>query len=211
MIKECLVCVAVVVLFGCSQSPGTNTAVAQQNALSGNTNISPGNSNAPVEKKVESPVKPLGTFMNVKTSGEHASGYLLQLWKQDDKVYGLISSSQGLMGDPPTGSLENAQLDSKTGKLSFKAKLSLGLYMSKDSPDAPSRDVFEFEGTWTEKKVEGTLKTTNQLCPDKCPETKKISLPRSEDWSSGMKDYPNYAGWKSFADEILDRRGPNWE
>jgi len=162
------------------------------------------------EPKTDLPVTALGTFMRIQSSGEHAYGYDVALWKQGAKIYGLISAHNGLLGDPPTGLLENVRFDPKTKKFSFKAKLTLGVFFSKESENVPSRDVFEFEGTLTTARLAGTLSTTNELCPDKCPEKKKINLPRSKQWSSMLGGFKTYAGWKADADEILKRRGPEW-
>lgn len=162
------------------------------------------------DSKKELPVKVLGTFMRIKSSGEHAYGYDVELWKQGDKIYGLISAHDGLIGDPPTGLLENVRFDPKTKKFSFKAKLTLGMFFNKEYDNVPSHDVFEFEGTLTNTRLAGTLSTTNELCADKCPEKKKINLPRSKESSSMMSGFKTYAEWKTDADEILGFRGPEW-
>jgi hypothetical protein len=84
------------------------------------------------------------------------------------------------------------------------------MFFSKEYDNVPSRDVFEFEGTLTSARLAGTLSTTNELCPDKCPEKKKIDLPRSKDWSSMMSGFKTYAEWKADADETLKSLGPEW-
>lgn len=162
------------------------------------------------EPKTELPVTALGTFMRIRSDGEHAYGYDVQLWKQGDQIYGLISAHAGLIGDPPTGLLENVRFDPKTKKFSFKAKLTLGMFFSKDYDNVPSRDVFEFEGTLTTARLAGTLSMTNELCADKCPGKKKINLPRSKQWSSMMTRFKTFAQWQEDADETLKRLGPEW-
>lgn len=163
----------------------------------------------PAAKK-ELPVKVLGTFMRIKSNGEHADGYDVELWKQGTQIYGLISAHDGLIGDPPTGLLENVRFDPKTKKFSFKAKLTLGMFFSKEYDNVPSRDVFEFEGSLTNTRLAGTLSITNELCADKCPEKKKINLPRSKQWSSMISGFKTYAQWKADADETLKSLGPEW-
>jgi hypothetical protein len=203
MIKFFLFCLLGFVLLGCSAQILTNVAMSQRNDSSNNSNKLDG-------KKDKSPIKPIGTFMNVKTDGEHASGYLIRLWSQEEKVYGLVSVHQGLMGDPPAGILDNVEFDSKTNKLSFKAKLSLGLFLDKDKSYVPSKDTLEFVGSLKNKKLSGEILMTNELCSDKCPDRKKVTLPLSKEWTEGMEEYQTYGDWKGFADEILQRRGPNW-
>jgi hypothetical protein len=164
---------------------------------------------APAAKK-ELPVKVFGIFMRIKSNGEHAYGYSVELWQQGAKIYGLISAHDGLIGDPPTGLLENVKFDPKTKKFSFRAKLTLGMVFSKEYDNVPSRDVFEFQGTLTKMRLAGTLSTTNELCPDKCPEKKKINLPRSRVWDSAIRGFKTYAEWKADADETLKSLGPEW-
>lgn len=168
-------------------------------------------SNQPaVEPKIEQAVNAFGEFTNVKSDGEHEWGYSVQVWRQGDEIYGLISgqSEPRLIGDAPAGLLESTNFDPKTGGFSFRAKLTLGLFAGK-----PSQNVYEFEGILTKKRLEGSLTTTNELCPDKCPEKKKISLLRSRELSSEMEEYNTYKSyreWKEYADKILRSRGPHW-
>lgn len=170
----------------------------------------PANSAIDIPAKAESPVKPFGQFMKVKGDGEHCSGYDVGLWTQDEKMYGLISVHRGLCGDPPAGRLENVQFDPRTKKLSFKAKVSIGLDYNDDHNYVPSHDVLEFDGFLTSKRLYGTLKTTDQLCPDICKETKTIDLPRSKEFDWWTEEYKSYAEWKADMDKILARRGPRW-
>jgi|GEM_PF-4482634 len=158
----------------------------------------------------ESPVKVTGAFTNVKDDGEHAYGYTVNVWKQEEKIYGFVSSIQGLSGDPPTGILEEVEFDSKTKKLSFMAKLSLGKVYDKNYNGVWSQDVFKFEGVLMSKKLVGELTIRNELYPEKPSERKKIYLRLSKDQSSAMSDFPNYSEWKAYADEILKFRGPKW-
>jgi hypothetical protein len=159
------------------------------------------------QTKSELPVKPLGTFMRVKSDdGEHAYGYDVALWKQGSKIYGLISAHAGLIGDPPAGLLENVRFDPRTKKLSFTAKLSLGV----DGDNVPSHDIFVFEGMLTATRLAGNLLVKNEQCGKACTERKIINLPRSKEWSSSMDSFKTYAEWKKDADEILAFRGPGW-
>src|SRR5438046_1449435 len=68
----------------------------------------------------------VGEFSNMRFTDEHAYGYGVELWRQGDTLFGLFSASEGLAGDTPTGMLEDVKFDSRTRKLSFKAKLTIG-------------------------------------------------------------------------------------
>lgn len=155
------------------------------------------NSTPLVKAKTESPVKVVGDFSNVKGDGEHQWGYSVALWRQEDKILGLFSGSDDLrlIGDPPTGILENVRFDSKTGKLCFLAKL-------------PEQHIYEFEGILTSKELSGKIKITNELCSDKCPKTQKITLHLSKDMTLTMEEYQSYSEWKAVAEKILELRGP---
>lgn len=192
-------------LFSCSNEIILKPSIKPQNKPISNRSNEPS-----VESKIESPVNVVGEFTNIESDGEHEWGYSVQIWRQGDKIYGLISgqSTSRLIGDSPTGLLEKVNYDSKSGKLSFTAKLTLGLFAGEHS-----RDVYEFNGMLTKKKLVGDLLATNELCPDKCPENHKLSLPRSKELSSEMEEfntYKSYAEWKEYADKILSFRGPDW-
>jgi len=211
-----IVLIALFGLLGCSNQPAVTSIpgpVERQAAASSFTPAAePQNSsetNTP--PKDESPVKVIGDFSNQKGDGEHCYGYSVELWKQDEKMYGLISAQEfGLCGDTPAGLLEDIQFDPQTKKISFRAKLSMGLYYDANNSNVPSQDVFEFDGVLKAKKLNGMLKITNELCSDKCPETKKITLPKSKEWSSLLEEYKSRAEWEANAKRILDRRGPRW-
>jgi hypothetical protein len=196
-----LSCVLFVVLFGCADEISfTKTLKTQDKDLSEKSIQLP-------QSKDEAPVKPFGTYWKVKSDGEHANGYHIELWKQNEKFYGLISAHSGLVGDPPTGILENVQFDSKTRKFSFEAKLPSGWCNSKTM----SLDTFEFKGILTNKKITGNLLIKDNFCSDTYIESKKvINLPRLKEWSKEMIEYQSYAEWKNYADKILVFRGPGW-
>jgi len=163
-----------------------------------------------ISPRNDSAVKALGTFIKVKSDGEHANGYSITLWKQNDEIIGLVAVHRGLIGDPPAGLLENVKFDPQTKKLSFTAKLTLGQFYDNDQKDVPSQDILEFGGTLTNKKLAGTVTLTDQLCANGCAETKKIDLPRSKEFNNWTEDFQTHAAWKGYIDEILKRRGPRW-
>jgi hypothetical protein len=143
------------------------------------------------ESVAKSPVKVVGDFTNVQSNGEHQWGYSVQIWRQDDRIFGLFSgtSSPMLVGDPPTGILVEQVFDEKTGKLSFSTEL-------------PSF-TYSFDGTLKNDRLTGRLfnTTTNK--------TEHVTLKRSEESSSEMMDeFESYEDWKRYADGILKFRGP---
>jgi len=138
-----------------------------------------------------------GEFSNMRYTEEHAYGYSVQLWREGASVFGLFLASQGLAGDTPTGLLDDLKYDARSGKLSFRTKLTMGT----DARQEPTHDLFEFDGTLTAQAVSGVLKhgaaseriNLRKLRPDDA-----LPQPRT------------YDEWKRQTDEILRRRGPKW-
>jgi len=195
MLARCLACLALFGLLGCSDEP-VNLAEAQNKA----------NLNRPtpsVKPTVESPVKPIGHFTNVKSNGEHQWGFAVELWRQDDKIYGWMSGTDysRIVGDGPAAILEDVEFDAKTGKISFKAAMP-----SNFGGQRRSKAVHEFDGFLTKKNLTGNLLITNDLCGDSCTKKKKITFPKSKKESSDLEEFFNfgsYQEWKAWIDKIL--------
>jgi len=143
------------------------------------------------------PITFVGEFSNMRFTEEHAYGYSVQLWREGATVFGLFLASEGLAGDTPTGLLDDLKYDPRSGKLSFRAKLTMGI----DARQQPTHDLYQFEGNLSARAVSGVLKhgaaservTLGKLQPDAA-----LAQPRS------------YDEWKRQTDEILRRRGPKW-
>jgi hypothetical protein len=155
-------------------------------------------------------VKRIGIFTNMKFTKEHQYGYSVELWQEKDRVFGFFLASSGLAGDTPTGMLEDAVFNSKTGKLTFKARLSTGSTFDKNNNQVPTRDVYEFDGNLTGQRLSGTLKTKDALVPSTPAKKEKINLQRSRSESASMSKAKSYDEWKKEADEIMGLRGPKW-
>src|SRR5579864_7225240 len=95
-----------------------------------------------------------GEFSNMRYTEEHAYGYSVELWREGATVFGLFLASQGLAGDTPTGLLDDLKYDARSGKLSFKAKLTMGI----DERQQPTHDLFEFDGALSARAASGVLK-----------------------------------------------------
>lgn len=153
-------------------------------------------------------VKRLGAFTNMRATAEHQYGYSVQLWQEGDRVFGLFQASEGLIGDTPTGLLEDVAFDPRTGSMSFRALLSMGMTVDKNNKEVPSRDRFEFKGVLKNRKLIGNLiqaNETNELAIDS---KKKITLALSKSETAAMSRAASYDEWKSETDEILAVRNP---
>lgn len=155
-------------------------------------------------------VSVIGYFSNMRFTEEHAYGYSVELWQRGDTPLGLFFASEGLQGDTPTGILEDVKFETKTGKLSFRTKLTMGVVYSKEHNGVPSRDVFEFSGVLSKNQLLGTLKRLDGLNPQGAPIIEKVALKRSQS-NEGMEPFKSLDDWKKAADEILKFRGPKWQ
>jgi hypothetical protein len=166
----------------------------------------------PSTKYAQSPdsIIKLGAFSNRRYEAEHAYGYTVQLWREQNRMFGFLLWSRGLVGDTPTGLLEDVRYDPRTGQLSFFARLTTGLFSNRQFSMVPSRDVLRFKGLLKGRHIIGTLEVANALTPTEVPSRERIKLRLSEKESEVMIEAQSYNDWKSRADEILKFRGPKW-
>jgi len=167
-----------------------------------------GNGETKAAFKDDASIVYLGLFSNMEYTEEHAYGSDVELWRQDDRYFGLFSHSEGLAGDTPTGTLDDLKFDPISGNLSFRAKLTTGDHYCKVHDGVPSRDLFKFKGKWAGKQIRGTLKTFDALHPDDEPKVEKtvFKKTRDEDWA----DLTTYGAWKKWVKDIFEFRGPKW-
>jgi len=144
------------------------------------------------------PIRAIGEFSNAQqTSDDHAYGYALELWRDGDSVIGLFFVFEGLNGDAPMGAIENVTFDSRTGALSFTAKVSTGVVLLPGGGQEPVLELFEFSGT---------LKRSDSRQPSRTGPGERVQLKIRP--SAGMAvSAESYADWTAQVDEILKRRG----
>ena len=157
-----------------------------------------------------SAVRRLGVFTNMRYTAEHQYGYSVELWREKDRVFGLLLVSAGLAGDTPTGLLEDVSFDPKTGRLTFRARLSTGSTFDENNQQVPTRDVYEFSGALKGQRLTGTLEHTDSAGRSAASEKTRVSLRKSKSESASMIQPGSYDEWKREADEILKLRGPKW-
>ncbi len=113
-------------------SPARPFASAQKNTLN---RIDPEGEILPLREPV------VGTYSNIRYTQEHAYGYLVDLWRQGDRIVGIFSFTDGAQADFDTGTLDNVTYDPPTGALAFESYAGM----------------FQFSGTLMEKAVSGRL------------------------------------------------------
>jgi len=154
------------------------------------------------------PIRAIGEFSNMRYTEEHAYGYTIALWRDGDTAIGLFLVSEGLQGDTPTGMLENVRFDSRTGALSFTAKLTTGATILPGGRQEPSRDLFEFSGTLKATTLTGSIMRSDQRQPSRLGSRERVQLKVQP--QTVTLPASSYAEWRRQAEEILKRRGPKW-
>ena len=155
-------------------------------------------------------VKRLGVFTNMRFTREHQYGYSVELWQEKNRLFGFLLVSEGLIGDTPTGLLEDVVFEPKTGRLTFQARLSTGSTFNSNNEQIPTRDVYRFNGTLKSQKLTGVLEHTDALDRVATSTKKNVSLRRSKSESGSMIEARSYKEWEKEANEILKLRGPKW-
>lgn len=156
-------------------------------------------------------ISEVGAFSNMRYTVEHAYGYSIMLWRAGDCLLGFLESSEGLAGDTPIGALEHLEFDSKTGRLAFSAKLTMGVVSARGSRDfAPSRDLFVFEGHLKGDAVSGVMTHTLQNDLSLRPTRTNVVLKASQADAEFMHGSQTYGEWLRKWQSILQLRGPKW-
>jgi len=158
-------------------------------------------------------VETVGVYSNVRIGhGEdpHAYGYDVELYRENGALFGLFYSSQGIVGDTPRGRLQDVRYDAASGKLFFRAKLTIGQEYSKDSgPDGrPSRDLFEFDGRLSAKTLSGALLHRNGYRPQEVDEREMVTLKLDPQRTRDAREFApaRRAAWE--AEPVPN--GPEW-
>lgn len=161
-----------------------------------------------LEQKADSAVVVVGEFSNMRYTEEHAYGYSIQLWRAGEMLFGLFLASEGLAGDTPTGLVETVRFDPATRKLSFRAKLTMGVQIGGGGTSRPSRDLFEFDGRLNQNELAGTLTHSDSLQSPASAKTERVRLKRQA--QTTLETFQNYQEWKTRTAGILTLRGPKW-
>ena len=156
------------------------------------------------------PISEMGSFSNIRATEDHAYGFSLRLWRAGECLFGLLTSTMGLQADMPIGTLQDITFDAKSGRLSFSAKLTMGVTSVKGSKDwVPTRDLYVFEGRLNGSTVTGVMTHTVQNHPNVSPERSDVVLPASKSDAS-MPGAKTYGEWLSQYQLVLKLRGPKW-
>jgi hypothetical protein len=151
----------------------------------------------------------IGSYSNMRFTKEHQYGSEVHLWRDSDHFVGHFFFSEGLSGDTPIGLIENVEYESKTGAISFSARLTTGQHFCNVHRDVPSRDAFNFKGTLSASSLSGALSRADALHPGNQPVTENVILKKASD-DGTPRVYASREAWEAAYREAFKARGPKW-
>jgi hypothetical protein len=158
-----------------------------------------------------SSVTVVGAYSNIVSSGEHAQGTMVQLWRDGDLYFGFFVRAAGLAGDSPIGLLEDLRFDPGRKTLSFKARLSVGLATVDGETWLPTRDIFQFDGSLFSDQITGEIVHADALSPDRPATHESVKLYRvKKEEEAFVANASTYNEWTEWARRLLQARGPKW-
>ncbi len=179
-----------VILFSCIMAAAGQAAFAQQR---------------------DHQVKAIGCFTNVRSTGEeHVDGYSANLWSYGREIIGFVYYRVGLDGDAPIGILKDTVYEPSSGKISFQAKLTIGVVFSGQDRRVPSRDLLLFTGNLKPDRLEGNIVLESHSTPTIQIEDKREQFLMRKDSNCVLENYENYETWWSQWKPVLEFRGPKW-
>jgi hypothetical protein len=155
-------------------------------------------------------VKAVGCFSNVQSNGEHADGYSVELWISGGKIIGFVDHHRGLVGDPPMGILSNVQYDSRTGRISFEAKISDGVHLDNELRQTPSHDLISFDGFLKSDRLQGDIMLKGNVDSKPVVYDKRAAFIMRKYSNCGLETYENHDRWWGYWGPIYRSRGARW-
>lgn len=155
-------------------------------------------------------INAVGCFRNVRTDGEHAGGYTVQLWASGGEIIGIVDYHRGAAGSSAMGFLTDMQYEPLTGKISFQAKLTTGLHYCSEHKSVPSQDLLSFQGVLKPDALQGNIVLSNQL------DSPPVLVDRREDFLMRLdqdcrpEHFESYEIWWWYWEPVYKFRGPDW-
>ncbi len=154
-------------------------------------------------------IRAIGEFSNVRsTDGEHAYGYMVDLWRVDSSMAGLLFVFAGPNADAPMAVLDDVNYNPRTGAFSFTAKLTTGCDVLPGLKLKPARESFKFSGVLKEEFLKGDMRRWDIEHSERSPKIETVELARRPDDVASLMKVDSYSEWKQKAEELADTREP---
>jgi len=130
-------------------------------------------------------VNVVGSFDNLRYTAEHTYGYVVDLWREGNRVFGRLEITHGRQADFTTVPIDNGTIDDATHRLTFQAI-------------APSGVSYRFVGTINASSVRGVLTRddgTGRRSPTSDGES--VQLRSNAQAREAMHAYATYEAWKA--------------
>jgi hypothetical protein len=150
----------------------------------------------------------VGSFANNDQGDKVPVPCIINLYRIDSRLFGLLFAAV-TNEDMPAGLLEDVRYDRRTGDVSFRVKLSIGVIGIKDKP-IPSEDLAEFKGKLVRNSLSGTMNWTDHRVPGSQPRREAVVLRYSARFAQQMSHPKTYAEFQQLAERVLKARGPKW-
>ena len=150
----------------------------------------------------------VGSFANNDPGTDVQVPCIVALYRTDSRLFGLLYAAV-THDDLPAGLLEDVQYDRRTGEVSFRAKLSIGVIAVKDK-EIPSEDFAEFKGTLARTSLSGTMTWTDHRVPGSPRRREEVVLKYSALFTDQMSNPKTYAEFRQYSEIVLKARGPKW-
>lgn len=153
----------------------------------------------------------IGEFTNMRHTAEHSYGFAVDLWRAGDCLIGVLTSSAGLSGDTPIGLIQDVKYDRASGRVSFAAKLTMGVTTPRGSTVyEPSRDFYQFDGRLSANALTGVVTHEQRNHPHIAPSKTEVTLSLAEPGLPTGRAATSYGQWQQEWKPILAARGPKW-
>jgi len=164
------------------QGPGARDATASAASKSPAGITEPTSATGPTGR---SKVDVVGSFDNLRYTAEHTYGYVVDLWREGNRVLGQLEITYGRQADFTTVPIDNGTIDDATHRLTFQAT-------------APSGVSFRFVGTISASRIRGVL-TRNDGTGRRSAtsDSESVQLRSTAQGKELMHGYATYEEWKA--------------
>jgi hypothetical protein len=129
-------------------------------------------------------VNVVGSFDNLRSTAEHTYGYVVDLWREGNRVLGCLMIANGQPADFPAIAIDNGTIDDSTHRLTFQA--------------ARSGVSFRFVGTISASGVRGVLTRDDDTGRRSATsDGESIRLRSNAQGREFMHGYATYEAWKA--------------